>query len=129
LKNEITQLLDEFNIKNKNGLYYIRIEREDEPDKDYEYRKDITEDMIKGGHGGLSGIYDENQKRWNIYNNRTDNQANYDYEVQQQFWDKMVNRIPHRLGEISNYLFVISAVFLCVCILNKFYLKVNFSSK
>lgn len=129
LTNEITKLLDEFNLKNNNGLYYIRIVREDMTNVDYEYKKDVAEDMIKGGHSGVRGIYNKGQIKWSIYSNRTDTQANYDYKASQETWDKMVNRVPNRLGQISNYLFVVSAVLLCVFIFNKVYLKSSFSNK
>lgn len=127
LKNEITQLLNDFNLKNDNGLYYIRIAREGISNIDYEYKKDVTDDMIKEGKGGLRGVYnDQDNITWNIYSNRTDKQANYDYKVHKEAWDKMVNRIPNRLGQISNYLFVVSGVLLCIYIFNKIYLKSPF---
>lgn len=128
-KNEITQILDDFNVKNNNGLYYIRISREGMPDLDYEYKKDVSKDMIKEGNGGVSGIYNDKQKKWSIYYNRTDKQANYDYKVTQEIWDKMINRVPNRLGQISNYLFVVSGALLCVYIFNKIYLKSSISNK
>lgn len=129
LKNEITQLLDEFNIKNNNGLNYVRIVREDMPNINYEYKKDVSEDMRQMEYNGVKRIYNENQIAWNIYSNRTDNQANYDYKVQIETWNKMINRIPYRLGQISNYLFVVAIVLFFVYITNKFYLKSSFSRK
>jgi hypothetical protein len=115
-------------MKNNNGLYYIRIVREDMPDINYEYKKEVAEDMIKRGNGGQRG-YNEKHITWNVYYNRTDNQVNYGHKFHQEAWDKMVNRVPNRLGQISNYLFVVSAVLLCVYIFNKVYLKSSFSSK
>lgn len=129
LKNEITQLIDEFNDKNNNGLYYIRISKEGIPDLNYEYKKDIAENMIETKNGGLSRIYNEEHRTWNIYYNRTDNQANYDYKVQQDAWNKMINRIPNRLRQISNYLFVVTVVLFFVYITNKVYLKSSFLRK
>lgn len=129
LKNEITQSLDEFNMKNNNGLYYIRIAKEDIPNINYEYKKDVPEEMIKGGNGGVKGLFTNGKKIWSIYYNRTDNQVNLDYQVQQEAWDKMVNRVPNRLGQISNYLFVIAAVLLGVYIINRVYLKSSFPNK
>lgn len=124
LKNEITQLLDEFNKKNNNGLYYIRLDYEANSITEYEYKKDVSEDMIKNGNGGLSV-----QNNWSIYTNRTDNQANYDNKKQDEAWSEMVNRLPNRLGQLSNYLFVVSAVLLWVYIINKAYLKSPLSNK
>lgn len=129
LKNEITQLIDEFNDKNNNGLYYIRISKEGMPDLNYEYKKDVAENMIETKNGGLSGIYNDEHRTWNIYYNRTDNQANYDYKVQQDVWNKMINRIPNRLRQISNCLFVVTIVLFFVYITNKVYLKSSFLRK
>ena len=128
-KNEITQLLDEFNIKNNNGLNYVRIVREDMPNINYEYKKDVSEDMRDMEYNGVSGIRNEKQIAWSIYSNRTDNQVNYDYKIQIEAWNKMVNRIPNRLGQISSCLFVVSIVLFFVYITNKFYLKSLFSIK
>ncbi|GAA0087083.1 hypothetical protein UT300007_35240 [Clostridium sp. CTA-7] len=124
LKNEITQLLDEFNKQNNNGLYYIRLEYEPNSSIEYEYKKDVSEDMINGGHGGLS-----RRNNWSIHTNTTEDQANYDYKKHKESWDKVVNRLPNRLGQVSNYLFVVSAVLLCVYIINKVYLKSSFLNK
>lgn len=125
-KNEITQLLDEFNIKNNNGLNYVRIVREDMPNINYEYKKDVPEDIK---YNGVMGISNEKQIAWSIYSNRTNNQVNYDYKTQIEAWNKMVNRIPNRLGQISNCLFVVSIVLFCVYIITKVYLKSSFSGK
>ncbi|MBC8060353.1 MAG: hypothetical protein H7Y18_06765 [Clostridiaceae bacterium] len=122
LKNEVTVLLDEFNNKNNNGLYYLKLEKEDNLNIEYEYKRDVSEDMIKDGHGS-----ENMSNKWKVYFNRTDNQANYDSENVQAVMNKIVSRLPYKLGLLSNYLFVISGVLLCVYFLNKIYVKNSFS--
>lgn len=118
LENEITQLLDEFNVQSENGLYYLKIENTKDPGAEYEYKKDVTKDTIVNASSSMNGI-----EKWNIDFKRTDKQAYYDRNRHQELWDNMVDRIPNKLGNISNYLFVVSAVLLSVYFLNKFYLK------
>ena len=128
LNNEITNLLDEFNIKNDNGIYDIKISKGDSYNIVYEYKKDVTDEMIPNGNGGASGVYsDEGTHTWDIFYKRTDKQQNYDYDVQQKAWNERVNRIPNRLGQISNYLFVISGVLIFIYVINKLYMKGSFS--
>jgi hypothetical protein len=129
LKNQITQSLDEFNTEHNNGLYFIKIARVGKPSSDYEYKKEVSEDMILGGNGGVKGVFVNGKEVWSIYYNRTDNQVDLDYTAQQGAWDKMVNRVPNRLGQASNYLFVTAAALLCIYIINKIYLKSSFLSK
>lgn len=122
LKKSLTEILDEFNSKNHNGLYYIKIYEDGASNIDFEYKRAVPSDSIKGGHGGLMGVSDSS-KTWKIYFERTDTQANYDYGVQQKAWDRITNRLPNRLGQAANYLFVVSGVLILVCIINKFYVK------
>lgn len=129
LKNEITQLLDEFNAKHNNGLYYLKIEREDIPEVNYEYKIDISQGNVEGEYASSMGVYSEKGVEWNISSYETYEQTSYDYKAHSDAWNKMVNRIPNRLGQISNYLFVAVIALFFVCIINEVYLKSSFLTK
>ncbi|MBD7915088.1 hypothetical protein H9660_07985 [Clostridium sp. Sa3CUN1] len=126
LKNEITQLLDEFNAKHNNGLYYLKIAREDMPDINYEYKIDIPEGSIEGEYGSVMGVYSEKGIEWGIDSNTTYEQTSYDYKAHSDARNKMINRIPNRLGRISNYLFVVTIVLFCIYLMSNIYLKRTF---
>jgi hypothetical protein len=122
VKNEITILLDEFNMRTNNGLYYIGIEKSG--DYCYEYSRGISKELIKmNDNGGSTG-----GKNWNINYKRTDFQDLYDVQQSEILWNKMQNEIPYRLNELSNYLFIISWILVCVSLINKAYIK-NIISK
>lgn len=125
LKNEITQLLDEFNMKSNNGIYYVKILRADGSKEEYEYKKDGME----YSNFGQIGLTSEGKRTWDIHHKLTNEQHYYDMLVQRDTMYRMINRVPYRLGQIANYLFVISGVLLCVYLLTKRYLKGYITSK
>lgn len=85
VKNEITILLDEFNIRSDNGLYYIGIEKSGE--YYYEYNKEIPEDINKKYGGG--GISTNHQSSWSIHYKNTYFQREYEREQRDIVWNKM----------------------------------------
>ncbi|AOR25124.1 permease prefix domain 1-containing protein [Clostridium taeniosporum] len=122
IKNEITILLDEFNMRTDNGLYYVGIEKSGK--YYYKYNKDIPEDLNKKrGGGGING-----KLCWSIHHEETYFQREYEREQSDIVWDKMENAIPYRLNELSNYLFIISWILVCVSLINRAYIK-NLISK
>ncbi|OCA98334.1 permease prefix domain 1-containing protein [Clostridium beijerinckii] len=123
IKDEITILLDEFNNETNNGLYYIGIEKSGE--YYYEYSKNISEASIKiNKNSGQRG----NQSGWNIHYKHTDIQGYYDHAQTEEEFNNRFNSMPYRLNELSNYLFIISWILVCVSLINKAYIR-NLSSK
>ncbi len=74
--------------------------------------------MINNRNGGVAG-----KDKWKIHTMTTDEQTNYDYKVQIESWRETTMRPAYILGLASNYLFVVSAVLLCVYFINKSYIK------
>lgn len=120
LKNQITQLLDEFNRRNNNGIYSLRILNKENLKVEYEYNKDVTNDMVKSGFKRLL-----HSSKWDFYFKITDKQNIYDTKKTDEAWNKMVSRIPYRLGEVANYLFLILLILLCGYLVKKVYNKIS----
>lgn len=119
MKNEISKLLDDFNVKTNNGLYYIDIAKNNQ--YYYEYYKDIPKEAMELNHnGGATG-----NKDWTIYYNKTDLQNKYDSLI----LDKIMSKsIPYKLNELSNYVFILSWILVCISFFNRVYVK-NLISK
>lgn len=106
-KNELAQLINEFNRQNNNGLYRIYITRYAQSSYiEYKYAKGEPENF-------LSKVF-ESENGWYISYNISEAQANSDYEKQN-------DSLPARLGNISNYLFLVSAVGLVVVFTRKLF--------
>lgn len=120
VKNEITILLDDFNKEN-NGLYYIGLEKSGE--YSYEYDKNLSEDLIKISGAKGSGLASNNQSDWVIHYKDTGYQNFLNNFIYEQERNKLHSSIPYRLNELSNYLFIISWILVCVSLINKAYIK------
>lgn len=119
MKNEISELLDDFNIRTNNGLYYIAIAKNNQ--YYYEYYKDIPKETIELSHnGGATG-----NKEWTIYYKKTDLQNKYDSLILDKI---MYKSIPYILNEFSNYVFILSWILICISFFNRMYVK-NLISK
>ena len=99
MKSEITELLDEFNLKTGNGLYAIAIWKDNKCY--YEYYRDISSEAVEVNQsGGAMG-----NGVWTISYEITDLQKNYDSLLT----DKIIYpSMPYQLNEFSAYLFVLS---------------------
>lgn len=98
-RGNITKILDDFNSKNHNGLYYIALEKDN--NKVYEYKKDITEGMdVNRGRGSSSG---DDIKGWTIHHKTTD----YAQMLDSVMWDMRFsisqadNLLHNRLKKVS----------------------------
>lgn len=118
-KDDITKILDEFNMKTNNGLYYIDIRNNSECC--YEYRKDIDKDRISDGGGSTGNQY------WNIDYKKTDLQEKYDSLINEKIFSYTIT-IPYQLNESASYLFVLSWILVCISSFNNAYMK-NMISK
>lgn len=118
-KEEITKILDEFNMKTNNGLYYIDIRNNSE--YCYEYRKDIDKDRISDGGGSTGNQY------WHIDYKKTDIQKKYDSLMNEKIFSYTIT-IPYQLNESASYLFVLSWILVCISSFNNVYMK-NMISK
>ncbi|MCM0651083.1 permease prefix domain 1-containing protein [Clostridium swellfunianum] len=115
-QNEITQLVDEFNKHNNNGLYYIQITKGLQGSYiHYKYNKPETENLLIRHYDG--------KNNWNFIYKISEAQAAYDYNKEKEASENMVNLIINKLGQSSNYLFAISTILLCVYFISKAYLK------
>ena len=116
VKAEITALLDDFNNQTNNGLYYVGIEKHGE--FFYEYNRDVFKESISDGFG-VSG----DESDWNVHHKNTDIQDYYDHAQWDEEFNNRRNSLPYRLNVLSNYLFILSWILVCVSLINKAYIK------
>eukprot|EP00831_Metopus_contortus_P001297 TRINITY_DN10472_c0_g1_i2.p1 TRINITY_DN10472_c0_g1~~TRINITY_DN10472_c0_g1_i2.p1 ORF type:complete len:268 (-),score=56.53 TRINITY_DN10472_c0_g1_i2:75-878(-) len=94
-KNEITKMLDEFNMRTNNGLYYIAIEKSGE--YYYKYKKDVSRKLTEiNSNGGMTG-----NQVWMIHYKKTDFQNSYDDLMFEKVWDEERNSVPYKLNPVS----------------------------
>lgn len=99
-KYELTRLLDEFNKRNNNGVYYVSINKYAQSSYiHFSYKKDEPENFLHMIYESING--------WKIHYGVSEEQANIDYMKQK---DLPANKI----GKISNYLFLISSIGLII---------------
>jgi hypothetical protein len=104
-KYELTRLLDEFNKRNNNGVYYVSINKYAQSSYiHFNYKKDEPKNFLHMIYEGKNG--------WRIHYGVSEEQANIDYIKQ-----KDVPR--NNIGEIANYLFFISSVGLAIFVIIK----------
>lgn len=117
VKAEITALLNDFNNQTNNGLYYIGIEKHGE--FLYEYNREVFKESINNGGFGISG----DESDWNVYNKETDIQRYYDSSQWDEGFNNRKNSLTYRLNVLSNYLFILAWILVCVALINKAYIK------
>lgn len=117
VKAEITALLDDFNNQTNNGLYYIGIEKSGE--FFFEYNREVFKESIKNHSSSLAG----DESDWNVHYKNTDIQDYYDHAQWDEGYNNRINSIPYRLNVLSNYLFILSWILVCVSLINKAYIK------
>lgn len=120
-KSEITQLLDEFNKQNNNGLYYIDITKGRQSYVHYKYKKDAPENFFSRAYKGENG--------WLISYNISEAQANNDYYKQKDAQGRVTNSLPVKLFQISVYLFILSLTLLSAYLILKAYGRKIFNNK
>lgn len=118
LKNEITQLVNEFNLQTNNGLYYMKIQLRSNPNLYYEYNKDVPEELKE--HKERAGTL---ANSWIINYETTNIQSSYDYNISKEVITKMHNSLPSVLGRSSLYLFLASIILVFIYLMNIAYLK------
>jgi hypothetical protein len=116
VKAEITALLDDFNNQTNNGLYYVGIEKHGE--YFYEYNRAVFKESISDGFG-VSG----DESDWNVHRKTTNIQKYYDHAQVDEEFNNIENSLPYRLNVLSNYLFILSWILVCVSLINKAYIK------
>lgn len=104
-KDEIDKYLDEFNKKNDNGLYYLKIEKL--KNTKYEYKKDVSENMIKNNYEGklIKGDL-------GIYYKETDSQREKNLENLYKLTESKANSINIIFKQIAYVLFLFSLTIL-----------------
>lgn len=117
VKAEITALLNDFNNQTNNGLYYIGIEKSGE--FVYEYNRDVFEESIKNHSSSLAG----DESDWKVHYKNTDIQDYYDSAQWDEEFNNRRNSLPYRLNVLSNYLFILAWILVCVSLINKAYIK------
>lgn len=115
LKNDITQLLDEFNIRTNNGIYDVDIIDHDNQYV-YSYNKDTSKEACEiNNSGGASG-----DGYWTIEYEKTDIQSKYDSFIMDKIFERS---LPYELNECSCYLFILSWILICISLFNNVYIK------
>jgi hypothetical protein len=106
---ELTRLLDEFNKRNNNGVYYVSINKYAQSSySHFNYKKDEPRNFLHMIYEGKNG--------WRIHYSISEEQANIDYLKQKD--------VPfNKAAKISNYLFLISAVGLIISVIIKAFNK------
>jgi hypothetical protein len=122
IKEEITTMLDNFNVEN-NGIYYIGLEKTGE--YSYEYSKKLSEDLMKiSGSSEYGGGENSGGKSvWTLHYKTTGYQAFLDSFYHELEMKRRQNEIPYNLNKLSNYIFIISWILVCVALINKAYIK------
>lgn len=104
-KYELTRLLDEFNKRNNNGVYYVSINKYAQSSYiHFNYKKDEPKNSLYMIYEGKNG--------WRIHYGISEAQANIDYIKQKEI-------PPNKIGKISNYLFLVSSVGLASSVVIK----------
>ncbi len=106
-KDELDKVLDKFNNRNKDGLYYVRIEKS--KNTKYEYRKNVSTNMIENNYEGkiIKGDI-------GIYYKQTDLQKESDLKNLYKLTESKENSIKAVFKEIAYILFVFSGFILCM---------------
>ncbi|WP_160691841.1 permease prefix domain 1-containing protein [Clostridium sp. C2-6-12] len=117
VKAEITEILNDYNNRTNNGLYYIGIEKSGE--YFYEYNREVFKESIKNDSTGVSS----DESGWNVHRKTTDIQDYYDHAQLDEEFNNIENSLPYRLNVLSNYLFILSWILVCVSLINRAYIK------
>ncbi|NMM61806.1 hypothetical protein HBE96_03705 [Clostridium sp. P21] len=106
-KDEIDKVLNKFNNKNNDGLYYVRIEKL--KSTEYEYKKDISKNMIENAYEGkiIKGNI-------GIYYKETDLQKEKDLKSLYKLIETKQNPVNVAFKEIAYILFLFSGFILCM---------------
>ncbi|MHC6180285.1 permease prefix domain 1-containing protein [Clostridium sp. JNZ X4-2] len=110
-KNQVDKILNEFNSKNNNGLYYVKIEKLNY--LKYEYKKYVPTVKVDNSYEGKMS-----EDSWNIHYKKTGLQQKKDenslYKLA-QLKEGSVNLI---FKEIAYSLFIASSLILCMTLYN-----------
>lgn len=119
LKNQLNALLNDFNERTENGVYSFSIKRENKDNESYKYKREVNNDNIKNENMGIKS----NKEGWVLEYKFTDKQSQYDNKVLSEIWNKEVNSLSNRVGQLSIFLFGVTGALFIILIFYKVYLK------
>lgn len=118
---KVTKILDEFNSKNNNGIYYLSIEQNGKDVLVYNKEKEIPE-TEKHRSGGSSNIYDSNGTlKYKAHYKRTSSQSAKEYEMIKKFDDALEKSPLYKLESLSFVIFFISWIIFSIAFLGTIY--------
>lgn len=115
-KLEIDRELDKFNKNNSNGLYYIKIEKDNS--LKYEYKKDVPKDIIANGNEGTV-----KENNWSIDYKKTDMQQTQDLDKFNKNQSLSKDLTKSGLKDISYLLFIIALAILDIAFYYYYFTK------